>query len=308
MRRNLLTNKRAIEKEGILIMVIVLILLFVLILLVKTVFAPTINILDEQACRNSVRAQSQHIIRGLDFSNEIKCPTRYVTIKETDEEKIKYAFAEEMRKCWYQFGEGKWNLFSGTDAFCAICSVVNFSTDMPIKGFSRYLMETTMKGSDISYADYLQGYSTKKTDVIENKMTQDQLEALDKESTDTTKKYAVVFTYARGQDIVEEYKKHVFGQTVSGKASIFASAVMGTGAALSTGATLIAISTPVGWVAVGVTATAIAAYTGTEFITTFFRETKPEWLSMVVVREYDKEGLESIYCKTLPVSQEKAKT
>ena len=279
----------------------------VVFLLVKNIFGFGKTLTEEQACRDSVNAQaSQHLLRGLDITAKIKCPTLYTTIQEQDEERIKAALAEQMRSCWSKFWEGKKNLFSESDVFCAICSVTDFKTDKPVKGFSKYLMDTIIPGKDISYADYLQGYSTKKTEEIKNRLTVEQLKSLEDETLDTKNKYAVVFVYARGEDVIEDYVRHLAFRSTSGQVSGVVSGTMGVAAGVTTAAALIFYtSTPVGWVAAGATAAAIAAYAGTEFLTSYFREQDIQWMSMVVLREYSKEGMDSIQCRTLPVASDK---
>jgi len=306
MRYHIL-NKKSQEPgtQGIVVMVLLLLSLVALFTFLAIIFLP--SIFDESICRASVeKNKNMHLIRGMDISKEINCRTNELTIAGDDEQQMKRILANEMRDCWYQYGEGKWNLFSGEGSFCAICSIVDFETEKPLTGFSKYLMDTTLPNKDITYADYLQGYSTKQTEKIKSAMTPEQIKAFEKETLDTTKKYAIVFSYVRGQDQMEEYARHVTMQTESGKYSAYASVAVGGATAVAVTFTFIALgSNPVGWAVIGATVTAVAL---TEFATTFLRETKVEHISFIVLEEYSAESLETIGCQELPISQKKANT
>ena len=103
------------------------------------------DIAKEDLCRFSVLEHSKLKYNGLDFSEEIVCPTEQITIKgdlrkKEAQESAKRKIADSMAKCWSQFGEGKLNLFQGEGIFCAVCSVIEFENPRTpqLSGFVDY--------------------------------------------------------------------------------------------------------------------------------------------------------------------------
>lgn len=203
-----------------------------------------------QACRFSILAQSYTEVKpstsGWESPLDIECSTRYVTFKNTevlagldpetqkpldvywDGKKVKrfanlndqivnQVIAEEMKICWFQFAEGKTNVFpnnenwfQASDDICFICSNIEF--DLPQQkvydGLYDFLSKTTIKKEGKTYLAYLSDAS--KSDATWDEFVKiddnDELERIygddyafekinEKMAFDTskTKQYAIVF-------------------------------------------------------------------------------------------------------------------
>ena len=71
-----------------------------------------------KTCRNSIAAHSfLAASTSGDFFTDIDCPTRQITIENNNQEKAKKQLAEDMHRCWYEWGRGKEQLFEGEGAF-----------------------------------------------------------------------------------------------------------------------------------------------------------------------------------------------
>ncbi len=164
---------------------IILITSFLILLYFLFFFNPA-DASDEEICRNSVALRSGAGVIDSEVV-PLDCKTSYVCFTEdgscekmTNPEKIKveskedvyYGLAEEMRKCWWMFGEGKLKYISdeikGNNLYCSICSQVTFDDSiLELEGFSSgeidrkeffdYLASKKIEGSSETYMDYLIG-------------------------------------------------------------------------------------------------------------------------------------------------------
>lgn len=137
---------------------------------------------DEEICRNSVVLRSNAVLPGGSVS--LDCKQRYVCItgdgsceqmtnpkkiEVESEEEVYLALAEEMRACWWMFGEGTLN-YVGDDFthnnYCSICAQIAFDDSLrAIEAFSvgvldkdrlyDFLTENTIQGSDETYSEYI---------------------------------------------------------------------------------------------------------------------------------------------------------
>ena len=94
------------EMGYVIMFVIVLVVFAFLILQLK---GGLIRNVDDVTCKSSVLAQKEgHTSSGVGYvAEELRCPTNYLTIDSSDPMEIKSQIAEEMRKCYADFGEGK---------------------------------------------------------------------------------------------------------------------------------------------------------------------------------------------------------
>src|SRR3989338_11185932 len=144
-----------------------------------------------------------------------------------------------MYDCWYQYGEGKLNLFKDEATFCSVCAFVNIEAAESVKGLPAYLMtEQVPDKSGKLYSDYLANYKTSKAEQVLGAIKDTPL--LDRASEAELKgktNYAVVFVYAKGKDEPEKLAKHLTAQTTAGKTGLIigvgAGTVAGTTAALT---------------------------------------------------------------------------
>lgn len=144
----------------------------------------------EDMCRNSVKIAS-YKVSGMGLYENIKCPTQYQTITQTSNEEIKNEIAERMRKCYWMFGEGKFELFEEeSENFCAVCYVLDFKEKKKITGLTNYLLTNKLQGSQISYYEYLTPFQ--KTEDLVAQTTNAKEDFID-----THQKYAIMFNYVK---------------------------------------------------------------------------------------------------------------
>src|SRR3989339_587007 len=138
------------------------------------------EISEKEICHNSV------VLKGQSPSNfdvgNLDCKTNYVCISGGEDckdfnptniinininqksEKIENdtmkAIVDEMKDCWWMFGEGKINYAKGFDftnqKFCSVCSIVAFDEalskqDISYSKFYNYLKDSKIDGSDKNY-------------------------------------------------------------------------------------------------------------------------------------------------------------
>ncbi len=117
-----------------------------------------------EKCRLSVLAKSKSklITFGAESDVELKCKTKIEEINERDKKMVMGIMAENMRECWWKFGEGKIDFLSeydwfGSDYRCFICSKKIFRNDVERithEDFERFLSTKKMEGSDKAYKNY----------------------------------------------------------------------------------------------------------------------------------------------------------
>lgn len=171
--------------------ILILVFLAFFIYLIKEIMLSTERVGIEEACRNSVKLAT-YKIQGISPYETIKCPTQYETIEAADDNTIKREIAERMRKCWWMFHEGRYELFEEeAENFCVVCYVLDFKEKKKISNFANYLMINTLPmNPDVTYYEYLTPYSTTPELIQEIKNSQDDF-------IDTNQKYAVMFNYAK---------------------------------------------------------------------------------------------------------------
>jgi hypothetical protein len=241
-------------------------------------------------CRQHVQVSAIARVGGLQIYDVGKCPTEYIEIDETDEEKIKKKVANEMADCWYKLGEGEYELFeadTGTVQHCVICSVMDFSVNTEVDGLLEYLGENAAPahytiddyagGEPVSYADYLHGYrSDPAVQLLYEDETQDVL--------DTSYDYATIFMYAKKGQVSKIW-------TTSG------GLVVGTvgGAVLLATAGIPAVGILAGGAAIGLGGAALGYELGSDDSAT--------WESGILLYPYDAAALRELNCDVLPAEQ-----
>ncbi len=260
--------------------------------------------IPKKICQNSVFIHAITHVRGISAYNDLKCPTRYKTISTGDGEGIKKELADAMYDCWDQYLQGRYELFTNENVYCAVCEVVDFKDrGQQLKRFNEFLFDNSHEGDKISYMDFLMRYdSPKAKQYIDNPALYNKQDPrIDEEYIDTSTKKAIVFVYAKGKDPISNFRDWIG----PGGSTVGAGLGMGVGAAgASAGASgvttaIILESNPVGWIVTGVGAIAIGA--GSVFV--LAADYNVGWVSFVVLKDYDAEQLKKTGCKTLPVSQ-----
>jgi hypothetical protein len=220
---------------------------------------------EEELCYNSVVLRANSGLVGSDLI-DLDCKTQYEcitkdgsceTMTKPDEIKVKnkeevyLALAEQMRKCWSQYSQGRLD-YVGDDfthnSYCAVCSQIGFDNSviqanyfpnatLDKDDFYNYLSTKKLKSDNITYAEYFFGTN----DINELKsLAEEQYGAGGTfGKLDLTKKQIVV----TGITSDVSATKWVVGGIMAGEGVFIAEAfVLG----------LLGVTTPIGWVATAV--------------------------------------------------------
>lgn len=249
--------------------------------------------LDEK-CRVSVEAHANLVKVGLPAKDsDIHCQAKEITLSENDN--VKRLLAEDMKRCWTNYGKGKLTLFKGEGLLCSICTIIDPKDDLKIEGFNQYVSETPMKGSQQTYLEYITEFETEDFKHITNselyRETSDYEEEIIELSKD--KKYANIFIYAKGEYGYKKWKNIAEDSTTG-------LSLMGVGAAtmIVTGIGLQGIPL-IGTVVGGVLIIGGVGYT---IVTAHLNSAKFEHLSRVELIPYTPNLLETLGCTHIPVS------
>lgn len=127
---------------------------------------PIPDIVDKEACHQSVLLRSQEFLGGVKpaqtFQLPLNCKTEEIEISITDDDQIKRDIANAMYDCWWMLGEGDKNFFGKgftKDSYCTICSKIKFSDNVQkkikeIKDFDFYLRTTQIPKKNMTYMEY----------------------------------------------------------------------------------------------------------------------------------------------------------
>jgi hypothetical protein len=170
--------------------------------------------LDINCNKRYVNFYNTRVEIGLDPDNTKIAPVYYENSKvskflELNDFIVNQIVAEEMRTCWYEFGEGKLEVFVGDkdkgilapNDVCFVCSELNFRSDNikteKFSGLIPYMKETSLNNENgLSYYSYFNAPSLSKVTweeynndatVIESGASINNLEI------DKTNKYLVIF-------------------------------------------------------------------------------------------------------------------
>jgi hypothetical protein len=299
-------SKKAMSIETLGILAVFVILLVVMVITAIRAGAGTNKYVEDSECANSIKTHSFLLkTTGEAVVTDIYCPTKYYTVSGKDADETKHSLAEAMKTCWGTWGRGQLDLFKEEGYYCQMCSVIDFKDDdKTITGFSDYLVNTPIEpGSDLSYVDYLSGYSSKKADPD---FAQQYRQLRSTGSIDTSKTYAVMFLYAKGDKFIKSLLEG-FGSVTGSATTSAGGAVIGgiSGAAVgilvAKGAAVIGLGVSTGGAAlVGIAAVGVAG-----FIWGLTKADEVEWFSLTMLQEYNNESLREIGCKINPVKQDK---
>lgn len=203
-------NKRgSIEREELVRWILWFFIAAALIFVTSSITLYVIQQSDVEKCRLSVVTRGKAQLAGKPLPISLACYTRDIEIKEDGaylnkkllrkfegslETEMKKTIAEEMYTCWYQFAEGEYNPFGGwwwsAGSRCVVCSNIEFDENIQgkqIKEFTKFLDETKIPTTDITYSSYLFRNS-------EGKKIEGQALATDKE-------YAVTFVMLKKEKL-----------------------------------------------------------------------------------------------------------
>jgi hypothetical protein len=280
--------------------------------------------LEVQSCRNSIAAHAFLVSStNREVFTDIKCPTRQLLIDTTDDKKAKKTIADDMMRCWYEWGEGNGQYFEGDGVFCFICSQYYFKqADKKISGFAQYLATTPMSGNfgilnpnRLTYQDYLSGFKTPKVDEIENEANVKNIMTTNmvNDNIDTSKVYSTIFVYASGKawipKVLEGQKTAIAtggGLVVMGGVAATAAGTVGIMSSLGAAAIAGTLNAwnPVGWIILaGVGVVAIGAGAGAIYTSMAAANSEPQWISFVAFRPYDADSIAALGCQKIDVNQ-----
>jgi len=188
--------KKAMAMTTMVGLALIVIVLFILILFIGN----TANRISDESktygCKKSVETAAGKQLgvsaTSIDFAELINCPTKYLTIDTSDTDEASKKIAEELRKCWWQMGEGKLDIFQQQSAtYCVICAVIErWTGDKNVDGFLDWMNEHKVAATERTYMEYLTGTS-------KDYLIYSSSQGFTPVSIDTKQKYAVVFVQAK---------------------------------------------------------------------------------------------------------------
>ncbi len=138
----------------------------------------------ETACKQAVQTHAKLKTTSFNFyqSDIEQCRTDYVTVAYREKEKIMHTIAEQMRRCWWMWGEGELTLFKDDGKYCNICYIDRFRTDVDIGDMYTYLADKKYY-DDKNYLEYFTG------------MKREEIESFDNINLTTEDDLAIMFYY-----------------------------------------------------------------------------------------------------------------
>ncbi len=242
------------------------------------------------ACKTSVESNALLHIKGIDFSKNIKCPTKELKIKTDDQEQIKTQLADEMVECWDIFKQGKADLFTGEGIFCAVCSRITLETNEPVKGFTEFLYETEAPNTNKKYIEYLSSASEGEMFLKQDKRIQVA------DTLPPQNQYATMVVYTKGKDYREKFLKMQNTYAAQTGTIVGGSVIAGAGGLISAG--IVTAST--GGMAVVIGGIVLGAGQAISWFTT---TNINEWLAQVFLLPYTEETFNYLGCQDFPVEQ-----
>ena len=228
--------------------------------------------------------------------------------------------SQELYECWDTFGKGELNLFGvqrgDATAFCVVCDVIMFEEEKKISSteLHEYWESHKPRGSRKSYLEEFTGLR----EVGENKKAikkaedgivtkengidiivprvQGTTQSLTDSYLDTSTPKATIFFYDKSQGFWDRW---LLGATAGGVGVI--AGVAATALIIATAPVSLPLVATIGVVIAGATVVG-----GTGLITGVITgdELNQEWISGAYLVDYTTEGLKTLGCEELPVSQE----
>ena len=303
-------KKSEIEMKTLVTAIIIMIIIVLLMYVIFKLYADAKLNLEVKQCRNSIMAHdflSTSTLRTV--FTDIKCPTRHITFSTfgaNKDDEIKNVIAADMQRCWYEWGSGKGEYFSGDGTFCHICAIYDFKEkDRKIQGFMRYLTSEKIhprysgETSGLTYYQYfLPTYKNAPPQELVNQMKQVGL--ADADSIDTSQKYATIFVYSSNKEAIQKILEGGMRPAVFAGGGLMLN--LGTAGTVGGIGTIILLgSNPVGWFITTAGAVSIAAGTVATYFATDVRA--PKTVNLITFKPYTKDEIEGIPCQRLEVNQ-----
>lgn len=287
-------------------LVITLLVLFAIVLYARNSFFIDT---DSQVCASQIRGHSAlaTVSRG-EIAPQLNCPTEIVSQQVTDNAEANSLLAEQMVKCWGQWGRGEISLFGRQEGtYCHVCSMITMSGVDEVRGLPAYLDQTQYR-KGLTYAQYLAGIET---GTVFDEQAHAEASTV---SLPATEPLGVVFYHAKGLTGMERAYSVLVGSPA--RATLVGVVAGGTaGAAGAAGIATVAtgvIGTVVGGtvalpvtVVVGGTAllTVAGATVGSALgLTASFQKPELSTMSIVVVRPLNQAEITQLGCQYAPVA------
>jgi len=294
-------NKKAVIWGKLLSAVILLVLLLVFVFFLIKVRIGAAKMVEDSQCKSSIIS---HIAlkkvsgEGItSITTDIYCPTKYYTLPGKTAQDTNHQLAEAMKTCWGTWGKGELDLFKGEGSYCHICSVIDFKNkDKKFGGLKDYLINTKISpDSEQTYMGYLAGFTSE--DASPDAVKRLQENQLD-DTVDTSKSYAVIFAYAKGQGFMKSMLQgigSISGLPGTAGGGLTAGLIVGVGTTALLG---------LGFApAVFVTSAAVVAGAALGFTV----NDDDNWVSQALLVEYNEANIKEIGCQASPIKQDTEK-
>lgn len=184
--------------------------------------------------------------------------------------------------------------------FCVVRDRISFKEkDIKINDFGTYLAKTNIPGKKLTYTDFCSGFKTERAGVF----AKNEIEQLQSMPIDTSKEYAIMFVYIKGEEELREFMSAAFGTSKTHIIQYIGAGLMvGSGILIYTGYGAI-LGVPMlvlGNIFAG--GTAVFGFAG---VLSYFTspDVKMEWASFFLIREFDEQELKKLPCDYLPAEQ-----
>jgi len=299
--------KKGLTTEAVGVLALFAVSLLILLLVFGGKIWPSISPAGlHEMCKQSVYLHAGKPLEA--FRGSIKCVPEHITIDESlssekGQEAAKARMAKAMYDCWDDYGQGKLDLFARQNVYCGMCSYIDFGDKKgKITGLTEYLGKTSVPYKEISFLDYLSGYETPHfRDYLENPALYNSKEGgAAVEISDTSKRWATMIIYARGEDSMNRIKDLLSPNVAgSGGREIGAASVGVIGGAAGAAAPFILFGTgPIGWITAGLSTVAVS---GISMYTFSAFTDKPQWMAFTRIVPYEPESFKKLGCQELPV-------
>lgn len=276
-------------------LVIVLLVLIVLVInLRNSFFIDT----DSPICASQIRGHSALAAVSNDqVAPQISCPTEIISQQVTGSAEANSLIAEQMAKCWSQWGRGEISLFGRQEGtYCHICSMVTIGGVSEVRGLPEYLKQTQYR--DVTYDAYLTNGMGSMATVADWSMG-------------TQEPIAVVFHYSKGLTGLQRIHDMIITAGLGGNPGT--GAIRGAGAgAVGAGAGLFAIGVAAGVVGAPVVIPGVVATTivvggatlggGTGLLASMHARPEMNTTALVVVRPLNQDEITQLGCQYAPVA------
>lgn len=274
--------RRASQAMGFIVIIALFVAVLLLSLMLLKMVKDSWGDVERSDCYLQVRAHSK-IVQATDEGNAptITCPTERLEAEDHPKAQV----ADAMASCWDTWGRGNLPLFKDEDAvFCHICSTIEL--DGPLEDLPEYL-DDSIYSNGLTYSQFLSGK-------IEGKVFTG--EDMPKGSQPRfSEKVGVIFLYAKEKKVKDDSELSIW-DLFSAQGFL----AIGTTASLS-GQQGVAL-----WAQAGQLVASIAEEfsEGTDDVKGMFFKEISDHLAVVVVREFDEQGLLEAGCQYAPVANE----